>query len=120
MFEDAAMIGKFDGAAAAVIVVVTTGSSVDFVNIKVDDVIVIVCGIDVFTKDRERKKKTGKRRRNITLASVYSTSPFPISSSQLYSLSKKKGLMANVVLVVVDEVVGSSSKAPPSSARGRF
>ena len=51
MFEDAAMIGKFDGAAAAVvvIVVVTTGSSVDFVNIKVDDVIVIVCGIDVFT-----------------------------------------------------------------------
>ena len=69
MFEDAAMIGKFDGAAAAVvvIVVVTTGSSVDFVNIKVDDVIVIVCGIDVFTKDRERKKKKRGKDDEISL-----------------------------------------------------
>ena len=63
MFEDAAMIGKFDGAAAVVVVVIvvkTTGSSVDVVDVKVDDVIVIVCGRDVFTKDRERKKKRGK------------------------------------------------------------
>ena len=37
VFEDAAMIGKFDGAAAVV------------VDDKVDDVNVIVCGIDVFT-----------------------------------------------------------------------
>ena len=62
VFEDAAMIGKFDGAAAVVVVVIvkTTGSSVDVVDVKVDDVIVIVCGRDVFTKDRERKKKRGK------------------------------------------------------------
>ena len=118
MFEDAAMIGKFDGAAAAVIVVVTTGSSVDFVNIKVDDVIVIVCGIDVFTKDRERKKNREKMKYHFDECLFHESVPHFLLSA-LFAI-KKKGLMANVVLVVVDEVIGSSSKASLSSPREGF
>ena len=78
VFEDAAMIGKFDGAAAVV------------VDDKVDDVNVIVCGIDVFTKDRERKKNREKMKYHFDECLFHEPIPHFLLSQppSPYSLSK--------------------------------